>query len=85
MTHEPSAWRTNDAVRFDVAREAVNTATAALFQLADSGAIAPETAIERARGLRLALQRLDGFDRQAVDAFIDGLAQRPATTREASA
>lgn len=78
MTLEPSAWRTNDAVRFDVAREALNRATAALFELVDRGVLDLEVAVGEARDRRLELLAIDGFDRPAVDRFIDELDQRIA-------
>lgn len=71
MTLEPSAWRTNDAVQFNVAREALNRATATLFEAADRGELDIDVAVTQAASLRLKLLAIDGFDRQAVDRFVD--------------
>lgn len=73
MTLEPSAWRANDAVRFDDARDAVDTATGLLYTLADRGAIEMSSATERARDIHLRLLALDGFDRDAVNGFLANL------------
>lgn len=70
MTLEPSAWRANDAVTMDLARDGANTAAALLFTLADQGLQDLDVAITEASEIRLELQGVDGFDRVAVDAFI---------------
>lgn len=70
MSLESLPWRADDVVRFEVAREVVNTATAALFELADFGAIELSRAVAEARDIRLDLLSIDGFDREAVDDFI---------------
>ena len=78
MTLDPSAWRADDSVAFDAAREVVNVATAALFNLADTGALDVPSAVAEATKLRHALLSLDGFDREAVDRFIRQLDDRVA-------
>lgn len=78
MTLEPSEWRTNDVARFDVAREALSRATAALFELVERGVVDLDVAVSEARDLRLELLGFDGFDRHAVDSFIGELDERTA-------
>ena len=78
MTLEPSAWRTNDAVRFDAALDAVNAATARIFELVDTGALALAEAVQEVQDLRAAFQRVNGFDRQAVDDFVAMIGPRVA-------
>jgi len=81
MTLEPSAWRANDAVTMDVARDAANIATALLFTLADQGVHGLDDAVAEATEIRLELHRTDGFDRGAVDAFLLQLDARIAELR----
>lgn len=78
MTPIPSAWRVNDSVRFEAAREAANTATALLFNLADTGAIDLPSAVAEAAGIRRGLLSVDGFDRDKVDSLIRRLDERVA-------
>ncbi|MGA1827894.1 hypothetical protein [Microbacterium sp.] len=78
MTLEPSAWRANDAVRFDVAREALNRVTATLFELVDRGVLDLDVAVSEARDRRLELLAIDGFQRHAIDSFIEMLDERIA-------
>ena len=82
MTPVPSAWRANDAMRFEVAREAANTATALLFKLADTGAIDLPSAVAEAAGIRRDLLSVDGFDRDKVDSLIRRLNERIAELEE---
>lgn len=69
MTLEPSAWRANDSVNFDLARDAVNTAVAMLYRLVDEGALSLDTANSEVAVMRRALLTIDGFDRDAIDSF----------------
>ena len=78
MALEPSVWRTNDAVQFDVARESISAATATLFELADREVVELAYAVAEARDIRVELLSIDGFDRQALDDFIDRVGQRVA-------
>jgi hypothetical protein len=78
MTLDPSAWRADDSVAFDAAREVVSTATAVLFNLADTGVLDLPAAVAEARKLRRSLLSVDGFDREAVDGFIRRLDDRVA-------
>ncbi|MGN6221680.1 MAG: hypothetical protein ACTHNQ_19445 [Microbacterium sp.] len=69
----------SDAVSYDMARDRVATATTMLLELVDDGAMQLSTALTEARELRLELVNLDGFDRAAVDSFIERLDQRIAS------
>lgn len=84
MTPEPSAWRANDSVRFDAAREVANAAIATLFDLADTGAIDLPTAIAEATVIRRDLLSVDGFDRESVDGLIRRLDRRVTELRNSS-
>ena len=66
-----SAWRTNDAVRCNLAREVLNSATAKLFEAAERGELDIDAAATQAASLRLELLAIDGFDRQAIDGFVN--------------
>lgn len=83
MSLESSPWRADDVVRCEVAREIVNTATAALFELAEFGAIERTKAAAEARQIRLDLLSVDGYDREAVDDFIERLTAQIAALEAA--
>lgn len=62
MAGETSAWRANDAARFDLGREAVGNVVALLLDLSRAGTLDTDAAIEEAKRFRRDL--LDsGFDR----------------------
>lgn len=76
MTLEPSAWRANDTVAFELAREAANTATAVFFDLVDRGDLNLKDAIEGSKIVRRELLELNGFDRAAIDTFTKEMDER---------
>lgn len=77
MTVETSAWRANDAARFDLAREAVGNVVALLLDLSRIGTLDPDAAIDEAKRFRRDL--LDsGFDRARVDQLLSGIESRIA-------
>lgn len=76
MTLEQSAWRANDAALFEAARESANDAIATLFRLSDTGALDPSAATTEASAIRLDFVGLDGFDREAVEEFLERTAER---------
>lgn len=67
MTLEPSAWRANDSVSFDLARDAVNTAVAMLYRLVDEGAMTLDTANTEVAAMRRELLTTDAFNREAIE------------------
>lgn len=77
MTVETSAWRANDAARFDLAREAVGNVVALLLDLSRTGTLDPDAAIDEAKRFRRDL--LDsGFDRARVDQLLSDIESRLA-------
>lgn len=77
MTVETSAWRANDAARFDLAREAVGNVVALLLDLSRTGTLNPDAAIDEAKRFRRDL--LDsGFDRTRVDQLLTDIELRLA-------
>lgn len=77
MTVETSAWRANDAAKFDLAREAVGNVVALLLDLSRAGTLDPDAAIDEAKRFRRNL--LDsGFDRARVDQLFTGIESRLA-------
>jgi hypothetical protein len=82
MTPGPTAWRANDSVQYETAREVANGATANLLGLAGTGSIDLPTALAEATTIRRALLSVDGFDRQSVDDFIRRLEARVAELKE---
>jgi len=81
MAHELSAWRASDAVRFEAARDSADTSTALVFDLADSGRLTLAEAVHEARAIRLDLLSIDGFERDAIDGFIERLEGRIAALK----
>lgn len=75
MTVETSAWRANDAARFDLAREAVAEVIALLLDLANRSTFETDAAIDEARRLRRELFDT-GFDRSRVDRLLADLEAR---------
>lgn len=82
MTLEPSAWRANDSVAYDAARDAANTATAMLFDRVDVGTVELADAVSEAAAIRREVLRIDGFDRAAVDDLARRLSDRIAELSE---
>lgn len=81
MTVETSAWRANDAARFDLAREAVDNVVALLLDLSRTGTLDTGAAIDEAKRFRRAL--LDsGFDRAHVDQLLTDIKARGAELEE---
>ncbi|MGQ2914857.1 hypothetical protein [Microbacterium invictum] len=77
MTVETSAWRANDAARFDLAREAVGNVVALLLDLSRTGALDTNAALDEAKRFRRDL--LDsGFDRARVDQLLTDIESRLA-------
>ena len=75
MTVESSAWRANDAARFDLAREAVGDVIALLLDLAREGALDTDASLDEAKRLRRDL--IDaGFDRARIDRLLTDVEAR---------
>jgi len=75
MTVESSAWRANDAVRFDLAREAVGNVVALLLGLAREGALDADASLDEAKRLRRDLFEA-GFDRARIDRLLTDVEAR---------
>lgn len=75
MTVESSAWRANDAARFDLAREAVGNVVALLLDLARTGALDADASLDEAKRLRRDLFDA-GFDRARIDRLLTDVATR---------
>ncbi|WP_345752579.1 hypothetical protein [Microbacterium rhizophilus] len=78
MTGHVSAWRASDATTFDIAREAANTAIAAVLRLADDGGMLHEHAIAEASAIRRELVEVDAFNRSALETLLERLTSRIA-------
>ena len=78
MTGQGSAWRASDAATFDIAREAANTAVAAVLRLADDGAMLHDYALAEASAIRSELVEIDPYNRREVDALLERLTNRIA-------
>lgn len=76
MIAERSAWRANDVVAYDALRDAVGTAIATLFRLADEGVLEPAAAVREATDIRRLLLDVDAYDRVAVEAARISLEQQ---------
>lgn len=77
MTVESSAWRANDAARFDLAREAVGNVVALLLDLARKGVLDTDASLDEAKRLRHDLFDA-GFDRPRVDRLLNDVGARVA-------
>jgi uncharacterized protein Smg (DUF494 family) len=75
MTVESSAWRANDAARFDLAREAVGDVVALLLDLAREGALDTDASLDEAKRLRRDLFDA-GFDRARIDRLLTDVEAR---------
>lgn len=81
MTVETSAWRANDAARFDIARDAVADVVALLLHLARQGALETNAAVEESGRLRQDLFGA-GFDRDRVEQLLTDVKARAAELEE---
>ena len=68
MIAERSAWRANDVVAYDALRDAVGTAIATVFRLAEDGILKPAEAVSEATDIRRVFLDVDAYDRSAIDA-----------------
>ena len=75
MTVESSAWRANDAARFDLAREAVGNVVALLLDLARKGVLDTDASLDEAKRIRHDLFDA-GFDRSRVDRLLTDVETR---------
>jgi len=75
MTVESSAWRANDAARFELAREAVGDVVALLLDLAREGALDTDASLDEAKRLRRDLFDA-GFDRARIDRLLTDVETR---------
>lgn len=83
MAHS-SAWRVNDALAFEVLRDAAARLTALLLPVARSGGPGAQEAWEEVQAVRLESLLVDGYDRRAVDGLAARLTARALTLESGS-
>lgn len=82
MASGQSLWRVNDVVAYDVMRELASAVQSRLLELARGG---DESARAELIDLRRTTIAVDGYDRAAVDSFMQRLQQRDAELASATA
>jgi hypothetical protein len=81
MAVEQSLWHVNDVVAYDLMRETANSVQARLIDLARNGDMAAARELAEVRRATLAV---DGYDRAAVDAYMQHLRQRDTELAQAA-
>ncbi|GAA3640548.1 hypothetical protein GCM10022200_25270 [Microbacterium awajiense] len=77
MTVDSSAWRANDAARFDLARESVGDVVALLLSLSRTGVLDTAASLDEAKRIRGDLLEA-GFDRARLDKLLTDVEVRAA-------
>ena len=81
MAGEPSMWRVNDIVAYDVMRELSASVQARLIERVRDGDPSARTELLDVRRITLAV---DGYDRTAVDAFSQQIQARDTELAQAA-